>query len=1110
MSSRIADSAERERVLDAASSFIVRAPAGSGKTELLMQRYLRLLATVEEPEEILAITFTRKAAAEMRQRILAAIWPLPGDKKPLKVTQQLAEEVRKVNKVRGWQLEEYPARLRIRTIDSVNSWLTACAPATGEGTAQGGVSEQTRELYELAARRGLECIAEEQEPGPSLRVLLAHLDNQTWRFIGLMAQMLATRDQWLGLIGAGTLPEGLRATLEDCLCELAERELLSLQLAFPQPLLSELCESTRVAAANTAAMDPDAPLSDWLQSTGVPAAEAANLALWQSFAGLWLTAAGTWRKRLDKNSGFPAAGEGKTRATELIHQLSGEVELADQLTAIRELPPPHYSESQWEALSALIRVLPQVVAQLLVIFRETGKTDYPQVAREALDALHSESGPSALALRLDYRISHILIDEFQDTSVAQHELLRALTAGWSAEGRRTIFIVGDPMQSIYRFRQAEVGLFLRLWNEQRVDQVPLEQVELAANFRSDKNVVDWVNDIFNRLLPEHSDPLTGRVRFSQSIAANKSAIGAGVFLHPRIAPARLDEASDVADIVEETLQQSEAARVGILVRTRSQARYIIAELRRRNIDFQGSGLDQPGESSVEQDLIALARALAHLGDRVAWMAVLRASWCGLTLIDLEALCGDDWKAPIWQLLNATDALARLTPDGRQRAASLRGCFEQILARRARLPFRDWVEGAWQQLGGPAALTSDYDLERVNHVLTAIDRLDTGSNLAEAFHLHELLGDRPDSGKGAESRVDIMTMHKAKGLQFHTVILPGLDSGTRGNEKSIMAWHEIQRNSGEPAYLLAPIEALGEDSDPLQAMVRRFESEQEKAEQDRLLYVATTRAEHRLHLFFGLDPARDGGYRKPRSGSLLARLWPALEAEYADYRGEPGRTVQRDAFVQPPVRRFPADHNFAAPASVSISPAGDAAKDDREITFDWATVIAAQVGSVVHRMLQHLAVSGVDGWEREAGLQRLRLMLAEAGVSAERLDYAAGRAAAAVDTALADKHGRWVLDNTHEHSEAEFPVTLVKGNEVHHLIIDRTFVDEAGVRWIVDYKTSSHEGGGLEEFISNELERYGGQLNSYREAMRALEPGREIRTALYFPLLGLFREYQPAD
>jgi len=1109
MSMTVADSAERERVLDAGSSFIVRAPAGSGKTELLMQRYLRLLATVEEPEEILAITFTRKAAAEMRQRILAAIWPVPGAKKPLPVTQQLAEQVRRVNAERGWQLEEYPARLRVRTIDSVNSWLTASSPATGEGTAQGGVSEKSRELYELAARRALECIAEEQEPGPSLRVLLTHLDNQTWRFISLMAQMLVTRDQWLGLIGAGAVPDGLRETLENCLRELVERELLSLQDAFPQPLLSELCESTRVAAANVAVADPEAPLTEWLSAAGVPEADAGNLTLWQSFASQWLTSAGSWRKRLDKNCGFPAGSEGKARAGELLQQLEGEVELAEQLQAVRLLPPPQYLESQWEALAALIRVLPQVVAQLLVIFRETGETDYPQIAREALDTLRSESGPSALALRLDYRIAHILIDEFQDTSVSQHDLLRALTAGWSDDGRRTLFIVGDPMQSIYRFRQAEVGLFLRLWNDQRIDQVPLTRVELSANFRSDQSIVNWVNDTFDSLLPAHSDPLTGRVRFSQSVAAISPVEGAGVFLHPRVYPARLDEAKDVADIVMQTIQGSDEARVGILVRTRNQARYIIAELRNRNIEFQGTGLDQPGESGVEQDLIALARALAHFGDRVAWMAVLRAPWCGLTLADLEGVCGSDWKATIWQLSNDENILARLSSDGQQRLKAFRDTFGQILARRARLPFRDWVEGAWQQLGGPATLSGDYDLERVNHVLMAIDRLDSGANLAEAFHLHELLGDRPDRGRGAEARVEIMTMHKAKGLQFHTVILPGLDSGTRVNEKSIMAWHEIQRNSGEPAYLLAPIEAQGDDSDPLQAMVRRFESEQDKAEQDRLLYVASTRAEQRLHIFFGLDPAKDGGYRKPRSGSLLARLWPALESDYADYRGEPGSTKQRDGFVQPPIRRFTAGHAFQAPAAVAFSAVADAATDERQITFDWATVIAARVGSTVHRMLQHLTLSGSDGWDSEAGLSRLRQMLAEAGVAEDRLDYAAGRAAEAVETALSDERGSWLLSQRHQQSEAEFPVTVVKGSEVSHLIIDRTFVDETGVRWIVDYKTSAHEGGGLEEFVENELERYGGQLETYREAMLAIEPDREIRTALYFPLLGLFREHRPA-
>lgn len=1107
MNDQVTDSAERDRVLNAECSFIVRAPAGSGKTELLMQRYLKLLANVQEPEEILAITFTRKAAAEMRRRILAAIWPSPGDKELLPVTRRLAEQVRKADSDRGWRLEEFPARLRVRTIDSVNSWLTASAPATGEGTAQGVVSEQVSKLYELAARRTLESIADEQEPGPSLRLLLTHLDNQTWRFIGLVAKMLATRDQWLALIGTGDLPPGLREMLEDCLRDLVERELLVIRESFPEPLLSELCEATRQSAVNTVTSNPEAELQQWSDTAGVPDFDASCLPLWQAFASQWLTAGGTWRKRLDKNSGYPPGSEGKDRATELLQQLQEEGELAEQLQLVRQLPLPQYSEAQWDALAALIRVLPQVVAQLLVIFRETGETDYLQVSREALNALLSESGPSALAMRLDYRINHILIDEFQDTSVSQYALLNALMAGWSNDGRRTVFIVGDPMQSIYRFRQAEVGLFLRLWREQSMDQVQLERVELAANFRSDESIVRWVNDSFSQLLPEHSDPLTGRARFCKSDAVNEPDNSAAVCLHPRVYPARLDEANDVADIVEETLQGERDGSVGILVRTRNQARYIIAELRQRNIEFQGGGLDQPGESGIEQDLMALARALAHAGDRVAWMAVLRATWCGLSLADLEALCGRDWNATVWQLMNDPGALERLSGDGRQRVETLRTSFEQILARRGRLPFRDWLEGAWQQLGGPAALTSDYDLERASHVLTAVDRLDAGANLAEAFHLHELLGDRPDSGRGAEARVQIMTMHKAKGLQFDTVILPGLDSATRGNDKSIMAWHEVQTSHGDPGYLLAPIEAVGDDSDPLQAMVRRFESEQEKAEQDRLLYVATTRAERRLHVFFGLDPAKDGGYKKPRSGSLLARLWPVLEAEYANYRGEPGRKPSRDSFVQPPVKRFATDFRFPAPPSLALPAAGDSAKDEREISFDWATVLAARIGSVVHRVFEHLAVHGIEAWDSETGLQHLRMMLAESGVAEEQLDYAAQRSKTAVETALADERGRWVLSHAHQQSAVEFPVTVVKGSEVSHLVIDRTFVDESGVRWIVDYKTSSHEGGGLEQFINNELERYSGQLTAYSEAMSALEPGREIRTALYFPLLGLFREYQ---
>ena len=354
----------------------------------------------------------------------------------------------------------------------------------------------------------------------------------------------------------------------------------------------------------------------------------------------------------------------------LLKQAALHDDAEEQLGVIRKLPPPRYSDSQWDALTALIRVLPQVAAQLLLVFRERGETDYPQVAREALDALRGEDGPSALALRLDYRINHILIDEFQDTSVSQHDLLLALTEGWTDDGTRSIFLVGDPMQSIYRFRQAEVGLFLRLWREQRLAQLPLEPVELSANFRSDERIVQWVNETFERLLPPASDPVSGRVRFSPGVAALAPVADSGVYLHPRVTPARVDEARDVADIVAETLARDAEADVGILVRTRNQARLIVPELRRRGIPFRGSGLDRPGESGIEQDVIALARALTHFGDRVAWLAVLRAPWCGLTLADTEALCGADHKATIWELLQADDLEERLSADGLARLAAM--------------------------------------------------------------------------------------------------------------------------------------------------------------------------------------------------------------------------------------------------------------------------------------------------------------------------------------------------------------------------------------------------------------------------------------------------------
>ncbi len=116
-------------------------------------------------------------------------------------------------------------------------------------------------------------------------------------------------------------------------------------------------------------------------------------------------------------------------------------------------------------MEALYRLLPLAVAELWVVFQSRGEVDFTQVTWSALRSLGTRDEPTDLALTLDYRIRHLLIDEFQDTSQSQYELLDLLTAGWTPGDGRTLFVVGDPMQSIYRFRQAEVGLFLRAWRQ---------------------------------------------------------------------------------------------------------------------------------------------------------------------------------------------------------------------------------------------------------------------------------------------------------------------------------------------------------------------------------------------------------------------------------------------------------------------------------------------------------------------------------------------------------------------------------------------------------------------------------------------------------------------
>ena len=207
------DHAVRKEVLDIHQSFAVSAPAGSGKTGLLTQRVLALLGQCEQPENILAITFTKKAAAEMKHRILVALQSTQqkmtlGDAPPAddyaRTTWDLAAQVLRRNEEKDWQLLSLPNRLNITTIDSFCRQLSQQTPLTNDlgGTPDVLDNAEITYAYQLAARETLACLESDENIKPDLIRLIKHFNNQLSTLEELFMRLLQRRDQWLGLLYA--------------------------------------------------------------------------------------------------------------------------------------------------------------------------------------------------------------------------------------------------------------------------------------------------------------------------------------------------------------------------------------------------------------------------------------------------------------------------------------------------------------------------------------------------------------------------------------------------------------------------------------------------------------------------------------------------------------------------------------------------------------------------------------------------------------------------------------------------------------------------------------------------------------------------------------------
>lgn len=1127
------DAKERRLALDLSRSFCIQAPAGSGKTELLTQRYLSLLAACDRPEEILAITFTRKAAAEMRNRILDSMarantlapGALDGLPEHDRITLELAQQVIARDAQQQWQLFDNSTRLRISTIDSFNAFLCGQLPVVSELGIMPDILDDSGFLYEEAV---LDLLAEVDSGTPlsaDIAGLLAHVNNQ-WRMLsGLLCGMLGKRDQWLAnILDIKAHPENARAILEQTLQQLIVQKLDELAAAL-SPYLADLLPLLQFAAENLKAQGNTA-LSKYEIDDSLPPQRAECLGQWQEISHLLLTNEHTVRKQLDKRNGFPAPGNADNKTDKALYKDMKDAMVAllqamadnDNLVRLfeefRHLPEPHYPEQQWRVLENLTTVLPALVSHLALVFRKHGQADHTQVSIAALSALGHDEQPTDLALRLDYQLRHILVDEFQDTSTLQISLLEKLTHGWQPDDGRTLFIVGDGMQSCYGFRNANVGLFLAA-RDHGIGQVSLDSLQLTANFRSQAGIVDWVNRHFAPAFPPQDDIGRGGVSYSPAEPVHPAIAEAGVELLLLTADCELDSARAQlrlreADLIAEKIQalhrQHPDDSIALLVRTRSHLTDIIPALRRCDIAWNAANIDPLNSYPVVADLLMLLRALLNPADVTAWYALLRAPWLGLALADIHRISryAQQQQVSVWQAMQSREHITALSGDARQILQRTVPILARAREQRRRLPLREWLEKTWLVLGGPATVNDSHYFASINHFFDLLQEYDEGGEISDIQRFEAKVAGQYADGLNPLAPLTIMTIHKAKGLEFDHVIIPGLERQPRPDDNPLLRWREHISTAGDPELVLCMPAQRGQERDPTYQHLKYEAALQQRLESTRLFYIGVTRAIKSACLV-GSVLSQESVLKAPDRNALLSALWPQLETEpsalaqliqVSEQNAERVPETGSDDLV---IRRLPPSWLPAEP--FPFTPTSPEETNEPVLPGTVHDNLAQRrMGDIIHECLCRTGEGRLDLTDKaavDALAGQWRQLLAPVTDDTETLIQEIRRQLA---RCLDDEQFRWLLLEQHQDAACELSLSDYRFGRRRTAIVDRTFVDEDDVRWIIDFKSGNPVSDTAEEaFLDQEVFRYRPQLARYADLFHAME-SREVRTALYFTAL----------
>ena len=1184
-----ADARERAAALDPYCSFLVEAPAGSGKTGLLVQRLLTLLCRVDHPEQVLALTFTNKATAEMRERVLRALDLAEQDPATLndfdRTTHHIASAALRHDRALGWNLKENSYRLNIRTIDSLCGEIARSLPLSSGAVGQMAPVEDARPLYRRAARAVMLRLGGDNAVlNDALRTVLLHRDADLANCEALLAEMLGTREQWGRLIPLTPdeltnefLDREVKPRLDRALELIICRVLTTVQQAFPPDLLHEVAGlAAQLARADgyNGGINPIAACAHFSSAPGTRAADAEH---WALLAKLLLNGSSpySWRKGLAVNHlGFVANAQQKTRLKDLLEALSSNDTLHQQLCSLRNLPPAAMAAEDWRMTKALFQLLHFALLELRAIFRDTGTCDFTERSLAAHTALDpSDPARETRALEsMDLR--HLLVDEMQDTSSAQYELLESITGDWDGTSR-TVFLVGDPKQSIYLFRQARVERFLSSLGSGRLGAVPLTALRLTTNFRSAAPLVHRFNEIFDPVFQSAGE---GGILYTPATAARTTQPGD---LHWHIDPlwgdigteerrnSRLqvqrEQAEHIVHTIHHLRDEAPADKLpsfAVLVRAREHAAPITRLLRESGIAFRGVDLEPLDERPEVLDSLALTRALLHPADRVAWLAVLRAPWCGATLADLHHLAGGDephsrTRAPRRLFRERATTLPTVS---QSRVVRTLDVLDSAVAALGRMPLAELVERTGRALGADhfrsAAERTNVQrylelLEAAESELRPLDAADLQVRLARLYA-------EPDATPGA---VDIMTIHKAKGLEWDVVFVPELQRTSAGNSQRLLDWLEVpgassDRIASQPgapashaasAVLLAPIPPRGTKAAELPCYVQNARRRQTEAELARLFYVVVTRARRQLHLYAAPALKKETGEVSHPAGTLLATAWPfagaLVQAAANRQRRDTGElsTVRASAVDGDRTSRDLADLRRVPDGfdPTSLSPplvlpwlhaaahgttdaTGSTATSLEPVYRPEGSLASRALGTAMHLFLDQLAehIAARPGQDTSSLLaeaqtwqSRIRATLRSMGTHAPALDRHTSAILLALRNTLESPEGLWLLQ-PHPRAANEQALLVDAAGEapLRTLRLDRSFLagpnpgstaapSGENTLWIVDYKTATAGDTPRDAFLQQQRARYAPQLRNYA-GLLAGTPGTplRIRLALFYPML----------